>query len=89
MFYLVMQNKQCRDEFIKNMKSKGIQCAFHYVPLHSSPAGKHFSKCKSKMDVTNRIAESLVRLPLWLGIEQHQDFVIECAIESLNFVKSE
>ena len=89
MFYLVMQNKQCRDEFIKNMKLKGIQCAFHYVPLHSSPAGKHFSKCKSKMDVTIRIAESLVRLPLWLGIEQHQDFVIECAIESLNFVKSE
>ena len=89
MFYLVMQNKQSRDEFIKNMRLKGIECAFHYVPLHSSPAGEHFSKCKSTMDVTNRISESLVRLPLWLGIEQFQDFIIECAIEALNFVKSE
>jgi dTDP-4-amino-4,6-dideoxygalactose transaminase len=88
MFYLVMQNKQCREEFIKNMKLKGIQCAFHYVPLHSSPAGRNFCKTHAEMDVTDQISNGLVRLPLWPGLEIHQDFIIQSVFESLDMGSS-
>jgi len=83
MFYLVMQNKESRDEFIKNMRFKGIECAFHYVPLHSSPAGRNFCRTHSEMGVTDQISNGLVRLPLWHGVEVHQDFIIQSVFESL------
>ena len=45
-----------------------IYTVFHYIPLHSSPAGKKYCKTHGNLETTNRSSESLVRLPLWKGI---------------------
>ena len=47
------------------LKEKGIHTVFHYIPLHSSPAGKLYSKCVGDMSNTQRISETLLRLPIY------------------------
>jgi dTDP-4-amino-4,6-dideoxygalactose transaminase len=51
---------------------------FHYVPLHSSPAGRRLGRAHGELAVTESIAERLVRLPLWVGLTPaQQDRVVE------------
>ncbi len=69
MFYLVMPSEDTRQDFINFMKSRSINCIFHYIPLHSSPAGKEFGRVGSSMNVTESIASKIVRLPLWIGLD--------------------
>jgi dTDP-4-amino-4,6-dideoxygalactose transaminase len=64
-FYLILKDSESKNEFISEMAKLEIQCSSHYVPLHSAPAGSKFSKVGSKMYVTNRFSERLVRLPIW------------------------
>ena len=51
------------------MHLKGVQCVFHYIPLHNSEFGKNISRTSGDLDVTEDIAARLVRLPIWLGID--------------------
>lgn len=44
MFYIKCKNLQDRQSYIKYMKEHDVNCVFHYVPLHSSPAGKKFGR---------------------------------------------
>lgn len=76
MYYLLLNSLDQRTVFIERLKAKGISCVFHYVPLHSSPYGIHAGRTAGDMAITNRISEGLVRLPLWLGLEEHQPTVI-------------
>ena len=76
MYYLLLNSLDERTAFIDRLKEKGINSVFHYVPLHSSPYGMHVGRADGDMANTNRISESLVRLPLWLGLEEHQFTVI-------------
>lgn len=69
MFYLVCSSLRRRSEFISYMRSRGIGCVFHYVPLHSSPAGLKYGKVASSMKVTERAGECLVRLPMGPGVD--------------------
>jgi dTDP-4-amino-4,6-dideoxygalactose transaminase len=59
------------------MKACDIQCVFHYVPLHSAPYGRRVGRVSGSMQVTDDIADRLVRLPLWVGLEEHIDRVID------------
>jgi len=78
LFYLLFPDKQFRDAFIRKMSDTGINCPFHYVPLHSSPAGKIYGRVSGNLEVTNSIAERLVRLPLFPGMSSTQaDFVVQ------------
>lgn len=70
MYYILLEDLQTRTQLISYLKEQGINAVFHYVPLHSSPAGKHYGKAGSHMDNTNRISESLLRLPLFPSLEQ-------------------
>ena len=54
-----------------------IYAVFHYVPLHSSPAGRKYGRTSGSMEVTDAMSERLVRLPLWIGLEPLQDYVID------------
>ncbi len=83
MYYLLLENEAKRSLFIAGLKKSGIHSVFHYVPLHSSPAGMRFGRVYGGMDVTDRMSERLVRLPLWVGLEEHLDFVIESVIAEL------
>lgn len=77
MYYLLLRNLDERTAFIHHMKENAIQCVFHYVPLHSAPYGTRVGRTSGAMPVTNDVADRLVRLPLWLGLEAHLDRIIE------------
>ena len=78
MFYLVCRSLQERTELIAYLKKNGIIAVFHYIPLHSSPAGLKFGRFDGKDEITTEYSERLVRLPLYYGIsDKEQDFVIE------------
>lgn len=85
MYYLLLPGLKERTEFIAKMKEEGIQCVFHYLPLHSSPAGRKFGRPCGDLSNTDRVSDTLVRLPLWLGLEEDglQERVIEKALELL------
>jgi dTDP-4-amino-4,6-dideoxygalactose transaminase len=79
LYYLLLHDPQDRTAFIEAMKADGINCVFHYVPLHSAPKGRSVGRTVGDLTMTNTVAEKLVRLPLWVGLEAQQEYVIECA----------
>lgn len=83
MYYLLLPDLASRTSFISGMREKGINCVFHYVPLHNSPAGVMLGREHRDLSVTAEMADRLVRLPLWLGLEDRQSEVIETALETL------
>jgi dTDP-4-amino-4,6-dideoxygalactose transaminase len=83
MYYLLLADLAARTEFIRRLKEAGIGAVFHYVPLHSAPAGQRYGRVHGDLKVTDDIAERLVRLPLWLGLETQQAEIIRHVLESL------
>lgn len=78
-FYIRLHSGSQRTEFIKHMKEAGISTPFHYVPLHSSPAGKKYGRAPGALPVTDQVSTSLVRLPLHNTLADHEiDKIIEC-----------
>jgi len=69
MYYLLLRDLEDRTQFIDDMRAQGVNCVFHYVPLHNSPYGRKVARIHGDMGVTEELADRLVRLPLWLGIE--------------------
>ncbi|MGC4037791.1 MAG: DegT/DnrJ/EryC1/StrS family aminotransferase [Chitinophagaceae bacterium] len=55
-----------RTRFIATLKEVGIRPVFHYVPLHSAPAGRRYGRAAGDLAVTDTTSDRLVRLPLWL-----------------------
>jgi len=76
MYYLLLRDLDDRSQFIERVKAKGINSVFHYVPLHTSPAGEKFGRAHGELAVTNEMADRLVRLPLWVGLEEHLPEVV-------------
>lgn len=76
-YYVLLPDLARRDAFLAAMKQKGIGAIFHYIPLHSSPAGRRYARVHGSMAVTDEISGRLARLPLWAGMEQgHVDAVL-------------
>ena len=76
-YYLILPDAAARRRFIETLRREEIYAVFHYVPLHSSPAGLKYGRACGSMAVTDVMSERLVRLPLWIGLEAQQDYVIE------------
>jgi dTDP-4-amino-4,6-dideoxygalactose transaminase len=70
MYYVLLPAANLRDGFIANLRDRGVQAVFHYVPLHDSQAGERFGRSHGELPVTSSIAERLVRLPLWVGMTE-------------------
>lgn len=68
MFYVLAPSLAARTAAIAALKEKGFQAVFHYVPLHSAPAGKRYGRAAGSLAVTDDISDRLVRLPLWVGL---------------------
>lgn len=68
MFYIKVKDLAERTRFISFMKEKGIQCTFHYVPLHSSPAGIMFGRFHGTDVYTTKESDRLVRLPMYYHV---------------------
>lgn len=84
MYYLLLPTSSLRDEFIRQLKELDVGAVFHYVPLHSSPAGQRYGRVSGPMTVTEDASDRLVRLPLWVGLEEHLEELfgrLETALE--------
>jgi dTDP-4-amino-4,6-dideoxygalactose transaminase len=64
----------------------GIGTVFHYIPLHSSPAGQRYGRTAATLPHTDAASERLVRLPLWVGLEDQQEHVMQTAQHILELV---
>ena len=68
MFYIKCKDLGERTEFIQFMKSLELNCVFHYIPLHSAPAGVKFGRFAGEDVYTTKESERLVRLPMYYGL---------------------
>ena len=76
MFYLKMKNLQERTAFINYMRENGVLCVFHYVPLHSAPAGLKFGRFDGEDVYTTQESERLVRLPMYYHITEEDKHAV-------------
>ena len=81
MYYLLLPDLERRTRFISKLKAADIGSVFHYVPLHSSPFGQQAARSHGQMTRTDDLSDRLVRLPLWLGLEEVQADVIQKILE--------
>ncbi|MDD2814274.1 MAG: dTDP-4-amino-4,6-dideoxygalactose transaminase [Thiotrichaceae bacterium] len=81
-YYLVLKDAQARHELLAYLKQRGIQAAFHYIPLHTSPAGMRYGRVSGELDNTERLAECMLRLPLWVGLTREMQSEVVQAIET-------
>jgi dTDP-4-amino-4,6-dideoxygalactose transaminase len=65
MYYLVLPDERTRNYLIDELNDSDINAVFHYIPLHSSPAGRRYGRAQGTLDVTDAMSQRLVRLPLW------------------------
>jgi dTDP-4-amino-4,6-dideoxygalactose transaminase len=83
-YYLLLSDGELRTQFIEEMGRHNILTVFHYVPLHSSPAGSRLGRAHGSFAHTDDISARLVRLPLWMGLQEDDvTRVIESAREAL------
>jgi len=67
-YYVILAADINRNKVLELMKHEGVHAVFHYVPLHISPAGKHFGRISGDLENTKQLSERLIRLPLWIGL---------------------
>jgi dTDP-4-amino-4,6-dideoxygalactose transaminase len=84
MYYVLLPTLAARQEVIRRMREAGVSPVFHYVPLHSSPAGRRFGRVGSTMQRTDELSDRLLRLPLWIGVDR--DLVLRTFIEACTAV---
>lgn len=82
-YYLLLPDREQRDGLIANLRQNSINAVFHYVPLHSAPAGLLYGRTHGPMSMTDGLSQRLVRLPLWVGLEDDIDIVIETVLKHL------
>lgn len=84
MYYLLLSSAEARPRFLSDLRSRGVSAVFHYVPLHTSPAGARIGRAAAALPVTEDLSARLVRLPLWSDLESDDiDRVIESVKASL------
>ena len=69
LFRVLLPRHVPRHEVLATLNERGVNAVFHYVPLHSAPAGRRFGTTSGSMDVTDDCSGRLVRLPLWVGMD--------------------
>lgn len=80
LFYVLLDSLTTRSKLIAHLKAQGINPVFHYVPLHSSPAGRQYGREGSRMLVTDDLSERLLRLPLFYEMNAEDIARITAAI---------
>jgi len=69
LYYLLLPSSEHRDGLIAHLRANGIAAIFHYLPLHSSAAGRRYGRAFGELPVTTHVSDTLVRLPLWTGLD--------------------
>jgi dTDP-4-amino-4,6-dideoxygalactose transaminase len=71
-YYILLETAEDRARALAELNRNGVNAVFHYVPLHSSPAGMRFGRASGELAVTTSQSERLIRLPMWLGLSESQ-----------------
>lgn len=86
MYYVLLAAEIDRRNVLTELMRNGIHSVSHYVPLHSSPAGRRYGRVHGSMDVTNSQSERLIRLPMWVGLEENdQELVFNALAQAIDF----
>jgi dTDP-4-amino-4,6-dideoxygalactose transaminase len=81
-FYLLYPDGPSRDGALEALRERGVMASFHYVPLHSAPQGQALGVGEERFPVTDRVAATLLRLPLHPLLDDADvDYVVESVIE--------
>ncbi len=80
MYYVVLPADVDRGAVLERLKRRQIWAVFHYVPLHTSPAGRRYGRAVGDLPVTTILSERLIRLPLWIGITETQQADVVTAL---------
>ena len=87
MYYILLDSLAVRSHVIQELKAVGIKAVFHYVPLHLSPAGKRLARVHGNLPHTEHLAERLLRLPLWLGLDKNLDQIVKALTLAINHLE--
>ncbi|MEM5296926.1 dTDP-4-amino-4,6-dideoxygalactose transaminase [Burkholderia sp. JPY481] len=93
MYYVLVESLSERQRVLERLRQNGIDAVFHYVPLHSSPAGLRYGRTHGSLAVTESQANRLIRLPLWFGMTEDDQQQVTRAfaafqIRERNFVEA-
>jgi dTDP-4-amino-4,6-dideoxygalactose transaminase len=72
MYYILVPSLKHRTALIERLSERGMNAVFHYVPLHSSPAGLRFGRASGNLSNTEELSDRLLRLPLWPELKPSQ-----------------
>lgn len=72
LYYVLLPQGTKRDDVLGKLRAAEIQAVFHYVPLHSAPAGMRFARTHGDLARTTELSERLIRLPFWIGLTEAQ-----------------
>ena len=84
MYYLLVRDLEMRTKVLAALRQRGIGAVFHYVPLHSSPAGLKYGRTHGSMAVTQNVSDRLLRLPLWPGLEESLEEICQAVVQSVD-----
>lgn len=85
MYYVLLPPEIDRQKVLSELKKNDIFSVFHYIPLHSAPAGQRYGRAHGELGNTVRQSERLVRLPLWIGLSSEQQArIVEILRKTLN-----
>jgi dTDP-4-amino-4,6-dideoxygalactose transaminase len=71
-YYALLAPGIDRQAVLRELKNNGISAVFHYVPLHSAPAGQRYGRADGGLQLTTALSERLIRLPMWVGLGENQ-----------------
>jgi dTDP-4-amino-4,6-dideoxygalactose transaminase len=83
MYHVLLPDLDRRTAVMAKLKALEVQTVFHYVPLHSAPAGRKYGRTHGELKVTDDIADRLLRLPMWVGMEEQQTAIIQAVLSCL------
>jgi dTDP-4-amino-4,6-dideoxygalactose transaminase len=82
MYYVLLAEPGMRGKLIAALEARGINAVSHYVPLHDSVGGRRFGRSAGPLDVTEGVADRLLRLPLWPSMEDRDVGAVIAALTS-------
>jgi dTDP-4-amino-4,6-dideoxygalactose transaminase len=80
-YYVLVAEPRQRARLISTLDARGVHAVAHYVPLHTSPAGRRFGRATGTLEVTDRVAGQIVRLPMWVDMTPAD---IAAAVEAID-----
>ena len=75
MYFFFANSLEERGRLLEFLKSAGVHAVFHYIPLHSAPAGLKYGRCSGSLKQTEKLADRLVRLPLFADLNAAAEVV--------------